>query len=370
MRKYFGWACLNAALVAWSGLSYADELSVANASSVADSVDGDVKDASSLDEALNDGGLYQLCSHSCDSCDSGDACGCSDASGCGDPCLGNWLDNTVLFTGADIYKSIGDRLTNINGGTGALTSSFGGVTGFNTGFRLGDLDLRGQVGASYGLYDPRGRLAIVPQSTDVEEQGFVTAGVYKRGDSAGGDRLSYGVVVDSFMSNNWGINANTVELGQLRGILGYALSDRFEVGGFGTVHLWHDQAAVTVAGAPGVRREVRAANQFNGYLRGNATFGGSLMAYAGAFDQADIQSWQFGATGAAPLSQWFSLYGNFNYAVPGASAGPRGSGEEQFNIQFGLAYYFGGKAVSRTVTGQKGLPLLNVANNGSFLITD
>ena len=64
------------------------------------------------------------------------------------------------------------------------------------------------------------------------------------------------------------------------------------------------------------------------------------------------------------------MYGNFNYAAPGASAGPRGSAEEQYSIQVGLICYFGGKAVSPTVTGQQGLPLFNVANSGSFLITD
>jgi hypothetical protein len=199
----------------------------------------------------------------------------------------------------------------------------------------------------------------------------MTAGVYKRGDMQNdNDPLSYGLVVDGFAADNWGINANKLGLGQARGIVGYALNERFEVGGFATAHLWDDLAAVTVAGAPNVRREVRASNQYNGYIRGNTPFGGSLMGYAGVFDGADIQAWQFGATGEAPLSNWFSLYGNCNYAVPSAGAGPVGSGEEQFNIQFGLCYYFGGKAISPSVTGQKGLPLLDVANNSSFLITD
>ncbi len=94
------------------------------------------------------------------------------------------------------------------------------------------------------------------------------------------------------------------------------------------------------------------------------------MAYAGAFDRADVQAWQLGLAGQAPLSCNWSLYGDFNYAAPDASPGPNGSGKEQYNIQFGLAYYFGGKAVSRSVTGQQGLPLLNVASNSSFLITD
>ncbi|MDZ4658137.1 MAG: hypothetical protein SH868_11225 [Bythopirellula sp.] len=346
---------MNAALIGSIGLSYAGEFNVAN-----DTV-GDVKYASSLFEtspakAIQNDGNLQLASYS------------SRSSGSS---LGNWLDNTVVFTGADTYKSIGDRVTNIAGGPGALSSSYGTVTGFNTGFALGDSGLRGQVGASYGVYDFRGRLAIVPDSTNVEEQGFFTAGVYKRGDMASdNDPLSYGVVVDAFAADNWGINANQIDVGQARGMVGYALSERFEVGGFGTADLWNDDAAITVAGAPGVRSEVRAANQFNSYIRGNTPSGGSLMAYAGVFDQSNVQAWQFGATGEAPLSSWFSLYGNCNYAVPSAGAGAGGSGEEQFNIQFGLAYYFGGKAVSRSVTGQKGLPLFDVASNSSFLITD
>jgi hypothetical protein len=367
VRKFFGWACLGAALVNGSGLSYAGgslaDGSLVDAQNVAALTGGDVTHDSSLAETLNDSS-FELCGHGSDSCECSDLCSSSGA------CLGSWLDNTVVFTGADAYKSIGERITNINGGTGALTGSFGGVTGFNTGFALGDSSLRGQVGASYGVYDLRGRIRLVPEDTTTEEQGFFTTGVYKRGDASSGDPLSYGMVVDAFATDDWGVNANSIDLGQVRGIMGYALSERFEVGGFGTADIWDDQAAVTVAGAPGVRRTVRAAKQFNGYLRGNTPFGGSLMGYAGLFDGADIQAWQFGATGDAPLSNWFSLYGNFNYAVPSASAGPAGSGEEQFAVQFGVAYYFGGKAVSPTVTGQKGLPLLDVANNSSFLITD
>jgi hypothetical protein len=296
---------------------------------------------------------------------------CLTAGNCQRSCVGSFLDNTVVSVGADTYKSIGDRLTNINGGTGSLTGSFGGVTGLNTGFALGNSNLRGQIGASYGVYDLRGRIRLVPEATAVEEQTFVTAGVYKRGDmQCDCDRWSYGVVIDSFTSNNWGINANSVELGQVRGIVGYALDERFEIGAFGTAALWHDQAAVTVAGAPGVVREVHAANQLNGYIRGNTCSGGSLMAYAGGFDRSNIQAWQFGLAGEAPLSKWFSLYGNCNYAIPSATAGPTGSGEEQFSMQVGLCYFLGGKAASPSVTGQQGLPLMDLANNGSFLITD
>jgi hypothetical protein len=354
VRKFFGWACVSAALVSCSGLSYAEEAAgdVTYTSSLFEVSQAEVISAAATQNDEN----VELCAFNSRSTSS---------------YLGNFLDNTVLFTGADIYKSIGDRITNINGGTGALTSSYGAVSGFNTGFALGDTRLRGQVGASYGVYDWRGRIRLVPEDTDTESQVFVTAGVYKRGDmQSENDPISYGVVFDAFAADEWGVNANDLDLGQVRGQMGYALSDTIEVGSFGSAWIWDDDAAVTVAGAPGVRRTVRAANQVNSYIRGNTHAGGSLMGYAGVFDGRDIQCWQFGATGEAPLSNWFSLYGNCNYAVPSASAGPTGSGEEQFNIQFGICYFLGGKAISPTVTGQKGLPLFDVANNSSFLITD
>jgi hypothetical protein len=357
VRKYFGWACVSAALISCSGLSYAVELNAANDDVTYSSSLFEVSQAEVIETAaMQSDDSVELCAYNSRSTSS---------------YLGNFLDNTVLFTGADVYKSIGDRLTNINGGTGSLTSSYGAVSGFNTGFALGDTRLRGQVGASLGVYDWRGRIRLVPEDTDPETQVFVTAGVYKRGNMASdNDPISYGVVFDAWAADEWGINANDLDLGQVRGQMGYALSDTIEVGSFGSAWIWDDDAAVTVAGAPGVRRTVRAANQVNSYIRGNTLAGGSLMAYAGVFDGRDIQAWQFGATGEAPLSNWFSLYGQANYAVPSASAGPRGSGEEQFNIQFGICYFLGGKANSSSVTGQQGLPLFDVASNSTFLITD
>jgi hypothetical protein len=285
--------------------------------------------------------------------------------------FGNVFDNTYVWTGLDTYKSIGDRLTNINGGTGSLTGSFGAVAGVNTSVGIGDFPIRFQAGASYGVYDFEGRIRLVPNDTDVENQLFVTAGFYKRGDMLNAkDPLSYGLVYDLFHAEQWGINANNIDLSQIRGIVGFALNESNEIGAWGTVSVNNDQAAVTVAGAPGVLRTIRASNQANFYLKHNFDFGAQITGYAGWLDNADIGSWQFGLTGKAPLSPNWSLYGNANYAFPSASPGPNGSGEEQFNASVGLAYYFGGKAQSPTVTGRKGLPLLDVANNGSFLVTD
>lgn len=346
MRWFLGWAFLSAILFMCCGVSFAETSGLG---------------LTEVGVASVGGGDY-----------AGDYGGEKVINGClNNCCTGNWLDNTTVWLGADTYKSLGERITNINGGTGALTGSFGGVAGFNTGFGLGESRIRGQFGASYGVYDPMGRLGIVPQADEAEEQSFVTLGVYKRGDlTCDCDPWSWGIVYDNFHGNQWGVNANTIDLGQVRYIVGYAVNPRTEIGMWGTFGVYNDEAAVTVAGAPGVLTTVRAANQANLYLRKDSIYGASLMFYAGAMDGADICDWQFGMNGLSPVSDNLSLYANFNYVIPSASQGPIGSGQEQWNFGVGLVYYFGGKAVSPSVTGHRGLPLLPVATNGTFLVTD
>lgn len=285
------------------------------------------------------------------------------------------LPGAYVWLGADTFKSVGDRITNINGGTGALTGSFGAVGGVNAGLSLGSSNIGLQAGASFGVYDPKGRLRIVPDSTAPETQAFVTAGVYRRSnmskqDTTFLDRISGGIVVDHLIGKNYGVNANDISLSQVRGIVGVALNESTEVGVWGTVPLNTDMAAVTVAGAPGVRREIRAMTQGNLYLKHNFDFGGTVSGYVGILDGADIGKWQVGLNGQMPLSDSWSTYASANYVVPHTASGPIGSGQEQFSASFGLSYYFGGKASSQTVSGRRELPLLDVASNRTFLITD
>ena len=282
--------------------------------------------------------------------------------GCGDDCVGNWRDNTQVLVGFDTYKSLGDTIPPPGFVAGYMNSA-GVVAGFNTGVRLGDSRVRGQLGASYGIYDWKGRDTTSPSSS--EQQTFVTAGLYKRSDVCCGDRISWGVVYDQFFGHQWGVFANEVYLNQFRGIFGYALNECNEVGVWGTVHTNTDGTAFAITPPP-----IRAMNQANAYWRHNWEFGGSTMAYVGAVDQADVASWILGLNGQAPLSDRVSLYGNTTFALPGSGTGSVGSNELQWNVGFGLSVSLGGKAVSRTVSGNKGLPLLPVANNGSFLITN
>jgi hypothetical protein len=345
MKKFFGSALLGAALLGWTGVSNAQEGDEPVAVDQMDiSVSPDQVDLAASDDIAGD---------------------------CVDCCCGSWLDGTYVWIAADTYKGLGERLTNINGGLGSLTGSFGGVAGFNTSVGLGDSRIRGQFGASYGAYDPRGRIGLVPAQNTAEEQVYVTAGVYKRGDMIDCcDPISWGVVYDRFWADNWGINANEIDLGQVRGTFGYALNQCTEVGVWGSFDIDDDLAAVTVAGAPGVRRPVRAMDQLNLYVKQAFEFGGQVTAYAGAIDNADVGDWQFGVLASTPLSCHWSLVGNVNYVSPSARSGPAGSGEEQFDVSVGLAYYFGGNASNASVTGNANVPLLPVASNATFHVTD
>lgn len=289
--------------------------------------------------------------------------------------VAGFLSGTYIFAGADLYKSLGERITNINGGTGALTGSFGGVVGVNSGLSLGESTFGVQAGGSIGVYDFKGRMRLAGDATSLERQVFYTAGLYKRGDMSTGDpsiadRISAGVVYDGFQAERWGVNGSDISLGQVRGTLGIALSESTEVGVWGTYGVNSDRAAVTVAGAPNVLTTIRAMDQKNVYVKHNFDFGGEVMAYYGIFDDEDIAKWQFGVVGKVPLSDNWSTFASANYVAPRTPAGPLGSGQEQFNASVGIAYYFGGNAASKSVTGRKELPLLDVASNRSFLITD
>ncbi len=338
----------------------------------------DVSSKSGIESLLdksNDSVSLASCCESAPNCDNR----CQPArnrrgNGTGNGCcngVGNWLDNTQLFFGADAYKSLGDSgLSGFNPSPFALGNSFGGVSGFNTGIRLGESRVRGQVGASYGAYDIKGRTTTAPiKDNNFEQQTFVTVGLNKRSDVCCGDRISWGTVYDQLVDHQWGWAGNDVYLSQIRGIMGYALNETNEVGVWGTFHLNNDLAGL---GFPpnAVVTTIRAMNQTNLYLRHNWAFGGNSMMYAGTVDSADIASWQLGMINLVPVSSYSSMFGNFTYVAPGSATGLVGASEEQWNVSVGMVFYLGKKAVSRTVSGVQGTPLLPVANNGSFLITN
>jgi hypothetical protein len=308
----------------------------------------------------------------CESCGGCGGCeSCGECGGCGSCCagaLGGLFDNVLVFAGGDGWKNHGDDDDNNN---------FGYRLGFNSG--LGGSRIRFQFGASYGFYDFYGR-ENEPQDNAGEGQLFLTGGVYKRSDVCGGDNFSWGLVYDYMNSQNWGEEAIEIELGQIRCQIGYALSAYNEMG------VW---AAIGVDDAL-TRNLINAAivapkDQVNVYWLHNFEFGGETMVYIGLADEPnganqvfqvpDLTELVFGVRGRAPLNDRIALYGNAHYIVPGTSQGdtaPNGINnsyaEEVWNVSFGLIFYPGSKARACTVSGQAGLPLIGVADNGTFAV--
>jgi hypothetical protein len=304
-------------------------------------------------------------------CDDAGTCGaaahCDDCDDCCDDCIGNWRDNTVVFLASDAWSNIGDSVSAGNAfGSVRTQGNFGYRTGFNTGLGLGNLPFRAQVGASYGAYDFKGRSNFgTAIDSAVEQQIFFTAGLYKRGDICDGDRISWGVVYDHMYDDRWGaFTTNNVNVGQIRGIFGYALSESNEVGVWGATRAQNDQATLIFSTLPTFT--VRSVDQVNAFWHHNYAFGGDSWLYVGAADSP--ASWTIGFSGQAPLSNRLALFGSTNYYIPGSATGSAGSTEEIWNVTVGLSFYLGGKAANSTVSGHKGLPLLNVADNGTLAI--
>lgn len=287
---------------------------------------------------------------------------CESASGYQCEDFGSWLDNSELLFAADVYKSIGD-----SDGTNSLNNSFGVKGGANTSVGLGSAPVRMQIGGSYGAYDLKGRDTPVAFDSSLEQQVFVTFGLYKRSDISCGSRYSYGMVIDEFLAQRWGTLAQSLDIAQLRGQVGYAVDEANEIGAWCAVSL--DRETATTVSSQGTLEQIQGMDQFNLFWHRNWVSGGDTTLYGGIIENADLGDWVVGATGRAPLSSKTALYGGFAYCGPHSGTGTFGALEESWNVSFGVLFYPGCKAFNENVSGQKNMPLMPVANNGTFLIT-
>jgi len=274
--------------------------------------------------------------------------------------FGSLLDNTSFTVGAEAFKIPAYRGFSYYPFyfpfPSGETNSAGVVSTANTAFQIVEgSPIRAQAGISYGVFDFKGGEFI----SHVEQQSFITLGVSKRSNVLQGDRLSWGLVWDELLAFGLGDGFSDFGFSQSRGLLGWALSTRNEIGFWGAFR--------TSSYASG--RKPRPADQYNLFWRHNYDFGGQSMFWIGGNNPADYGSWLVGGLGEAPLNNYLSLTGNFTFALPGAAAGTLGAMEEAWAVGVGLTYYVGAKSVRPSVSGRQGLPLIPVANNGTFLLT-
>ena len=290
------------------------------------------------------------CSTGCDS-----DCDCD----CG---YGTHWDNTSIFFAADSWRTRPDD---------DYPGSHGFRTGVSSGIGWWDCPIRLQVGASYAGYDLSGRDSDIGadplHSSSAEQQLFFTGGVYRRSDICNDERCSWAGVIDVNYDNHFGEQAQEILLTQARGIVGYAINECDEVGIWGASRVNWQRLQSDV---PPGRFRIRGLTQASLFWHRNWALGGDTWLYVGAAEEP--AEWVLGASGQAPLSESVALFGGFAWGIPSAPAGdPLGQqnySEEYWNLSFGIVWYPGWKAKNDTVSGHAGLPLLPVADNGTFLV--
>ncbi len=278
---------------------------------------------------------------------------------CDEPGCGGWFDNMYYFAATDAWKGMVDD---------DIHSNFGFRAGVNLGVPLPYLEchgIGGQIGLSGAMYDLHGRSAVggASENSSIERQLFLTTGVFQRADLCGDcpQPVSWGVAFDYMVSDNIGEESDEIHLGQWRGQIGYALDATNEVGLMAS--LGDDDDDMESAGV-----EVHPINQVSAFYHRKWCNLADTRTYIGLAEEPG--EFVIGSNGEVPLSSCLSLFGGFHYILPGTSGGAGGSefAEDTWNVSVGMAYYPGGNAQTTTVAGRKWMPLLPVADNGSFAL--
>jgi hypothetical protein len=278
---------------------------------------------------------------------------------CDEPGCGGWFDNMYYFAAADAWKGMVDD---------DISNNFGLRAGVNLGAPLPYLEchgIGGQIGLSGAMYDFHGRSAVggAVENSSIERQLFLTTGVFQRADLCGDcpQPISWGLVFDYMVSDNIGEESDEIHLGQWRGQIGYALDGTNEVGLMAS--LGDDDDEMESAGV-----EVHPINQVSVFYHHKWCNLADTRTYVGLAE--DPGEFVLGGNGEVPLSSCLSLFGGAHYILPSTGGGAGGSefAEDTWSVSVGLTYYPGGNAQSNTVAGRKWMPLLPVADNGSFAL--
>lgn len=248
-----------------------------------------------------------------------------------------------------------------NGNTGALVGANFGVS-VCEGFGV-------QAGGSYGVYDWYGRGDVNADSsaTAVQQQGFLTGGLFQKGAFCCDFRS--GLVVDWMFNKNFGVFALNPSIGQGRLQIGYLLPGCHEVGFWGTLNIGTSHR--TVVDTSVAFQAISQANLFWRCFFGN---GSETMVWAGVpyrkslmFSDGRQGQYLLGASFRAPLTSDLRIEGHMVYMGPrGNTASPKFRNYDA-NITLGLSYAFG-MGFDCTQDSRESEPYLPLANNSNFLV--
>ncbi len=291
------------------------------------------------------------------SCEGGcNDCGCNSCGCCTPPwyarCFDwccHFLDHSQFFFASDGWKN---RLDDDD------ANNFGSRFGVNIGLPLlPERNIGLQMGTSFGLYDLHGRED--GNERDSEGQGMFTIGLFKRCCLDCCDPWTWAAVYDYQLHGNVGENGDEfIRLGQFRFLLGRALSECNEVG------FWTAISGGDTEWVDG--NHVRVMDQFNVYWRHFYESGADTSFFIGLAEQPG--EFVFGFNGTAPLNSRLAMFGSVEYISPSASAGDPGFSEEVWNVSFGFVFYPGCNACPGSICGRQWMPVLPVADNGTFAL--
>ncbi len=331
----------------------------------------------------------------CCACNTGCGCGCDSGCGCCgcglgcgkadcDQCPGIGIETSF---GVQCWRSVVDS---------ELQNNAGPIVSANVGVPipvLREFGIGAQAGVSYAAADLDGRENISTDGNDsrVQQQTFFTVGLFRRAFDSNNfnSRFSVGIAYDWMLNNEYGLLAQSPTLGQWRGQIGYCLSACNEIGIWGT-HADRNDDNGRVSEALILYRPLSQINLFwhhtfcsgaNCWLSigmpehvhtvSVETFGagaGDNVVTTTIRNDGSLGEYTLGATFIVPISNCWALYANGSYMRPTAGPGPWASEDDAYSIGFGLTFYPGGNARTRTVAGNCWMPYLPVANNGSFLV--
>jgi hypothetical protein len=271
------------------------------------------------------------------------------------------------FVGNDAWRGLPD------GAFGA--ANWGLSTGVNYGTRLGALSdatgIGGQIGGSFGVYDWLGGSQI-GNPNEAQTQGFFTYGLFRKADEF--SPWSAAVVQDWMVNNNYGQQGSSPTLSQIRAQIGYAVNAWNEVGFWGAWRVLDDERFPL---GPPIGTVWRSVDQYNAYWHHKWGEGGpDTWVWLGLPESnrltgpGSLGDFIIGWLGEAPLTDRISLFGTVTYMHPSSGPGAQGVAEQTWNVSFGVVFYPGFNARSRTVAGRCWMPQLPVANNGTFLVDE
>ena len=245
--------------------------------------------------------------------------------------------------------------------------------GFNFASKMGSFsEMTGigmQIGASAGVYEWGGTDYRMQNQEMVETQGFLTYGFYRRPTEC--CRLTGGVVQDWMFNDNFGVFGKCPTLSQLRGQMGYAVSASNEFGVWGTAHVVSSTLNVDYFGPT----KWQSVNHLSGYWHhkwyacGPDTWVSvGVPSYDRLAGGGSLGDYLVTASSMCPLSDAVGIFSSVTYLHQSGRLGGTNAADEAWNFTVGLALYPYRNARSTTVAGQRWMPLMPVANNGSFLV--